>query len=147
MFPRGLIIAVVVGISAGALVGVFLVTQKNPEQLIFVEGASLSLVTDKIDFNRAEEIKIKIINSGTSPLTFNDSSYGLKITGLDGRVLYTPISFPEMSHLAPNQEKIFLWNQTKNDGDLASAGTYKITSSGKYDDLTVKKSITINIHK
>lgn len=147
MFPRGLIVAVVIGIAAGAFVGVFLETQKNGEQLIFVEGASLSLVTEKIDFNRAEEIKIKIINSGTRPLTFNDSSYGLKITGLDGRVLYTPVSINEKSILEPNQEKFFLWNQTKNDGDQANAGTYKITSSGTSDELTVKKSITINIHK
>lgn len=147
MFPRGLIIAVVIGIAAGALIGVFLETQKNGDQLIFVEGSSLSLVTDKNDFNQAEQIKIKIINSGTSLLTFNDSSYGLKITGLDGRVLYTPISLPVISILEPNQEKIFLWNQTKNDGDLANAGTYKITSSGTSDEQTVKKSIIINIHK
>ncbi len=147
MFPRSLILAVVIGITAGALVGLFLATQKNGEQLIFVDGSSLSIVTDKTDFNQAEEIKIKIINSGTSPLTFVDSSYGLQITGLDGRVLYTPIALQVISTLEPNQEKIFMWNQSKNDGDPASAGTYKITSSGTHEALTVKKSIIINIHK
>jgi len=147
MFPRGLILAVVVGITAGALVGLFLVTQKNGEQLEFVEGSSLSIVTDKIDFDQAEEIKIRIINSGTRSLTFSDTSYGLQITGLDGRILYTPIAAQVISTLEPKQEIIFVWNQFKNDGDLASAGTYKITSSGTDEAVTVKKSITINIHK
>ena len=147
MFPRGLILAVVIGITAGALVGLFLVTQKNGEQLEFVEGSSLSIVTDKTDFDQAEEIKIKIINSGTRPLTFSDASYGLQITGLDGIVLYTPIAAQVISTLEPKQEIIFVWNQIKNDGDSALAGTYKITSSGTDGELIVKKSITINIHK
>lgn len=147
MFPRGLILAVVIGITAGALVGLFLVTQKNGEQLEFVEGPSLSIVTDKTDFDLAEEIKIKIINSGTSSLTFSDTSYGLQITGLDGRILYTPIAVQAISTLEPKQEIIFVWNQIKYDGDPASAGTYKITSNGTDKALTVKKSITINIHK
>jgi len=147
MFPRSLILAVVIGITAGALVGLFLITQKNGEQLEFVEGSSLSIVTDKIDFIQAEEINIKIINSGTRSLTFSDSSYGLQVTGLDGIVLYTPIAAQVISTLEPKQEIIFVWNQIKNDGDPALAGTYKITSSGTDGELIVKKSITINIHK
>lgn len=139
--------AVVIGITAGALVGLFLITQKNGEQLEFVEGSSLSIVTEKIDFIQAEEIKIKIINSGTRSLTFSDSSYGLQVTGLDGIVLYTPIAAQVISTLEPKQEIIFVWNQIKNDGDPALAGTYKITSSGTDGKLIVKKSITINIHK
>jgi hypothetical protein len=147
MFPRGLILAVVVGITAGALVGLFLTTQKNVEQLEFVEGPSLSIVTDKTDFTLAEEIKIKIINSGTKSLTFSDASYGLQITGLDGRILYTPVVAQVISTLEPKQEISFVWNQIKNDGEQATAGTYKITSKGTDEALTVKKSIIINIHK
>ena len=63
MFPRGLILAVVIGIIAGAIVGVLLVTQKNGEQLEFVLGPSISIVTEKIDFEQGEQISIKIINS------------------------------------------------------------------------------------
>ncbi len=147
MFPRGLILALVIGITAGALVGLFLVTQKNAEQLEFVEGPSLSIVTEKTDFALGEDIKIKIINSGTKPLTFSDASYGLQITGLDGRILYTPIVAQVISTLEPKQEITFVWNQIKNDGDQATAGTYKITSRGTNDALTVKKSIIINIQK
>ena len=147
MFPRGLILALVIGITAGALVGLFLVTQKNAEQLEFVEGPSLSIVTEKTDFALGEDIKIKIINSGTKPLTFSDASYGLQITGLDGRILYTPLVAQVISTLEPKQEITFVWNQIKNDGDQATAGTYKITSKGTDDALTVKKSIIINIQK
>ena len=68
MFPRGLIIAVVIGIVAGATVGALLVTQKNGEQLEFVQGPSISIVTDKIDFIQGEQIKIerRMYNSSIS---------------------------------------------------------------------------------
>ena len=147
MFPRGLIIAVVIGIIAGAIVGVFLVTQKNEEQLEFVLGHSISIVTDKIDFEKGEKISIKIINSGTIPLTFSDASYGFKITGLDGRVLYSPVSAQVISTLEPTEEISFVWDQIKNDGDQAAAGTYKIISNALDGEKKIKKSITINIHK
>lgn len=147
MFPRGLIIAIVIGIAAGAVVGVLLVTQKNGEQLEFVLGPSISIVTEKIDFAQGEPISIKIINSGTIPLTFSDASYGLKVTGLDGRVLYSPISAQVISTLEPKEEISFVWDQIKSDGDQASAGTYKIISNALDGDNTVKKSITIHIHK
>ena len=147
MFPRGLILAVIIGMIAGAIVGVFFVTQKNEEQLEFVEGSSLSIVIEKVDFVEGEEIKIKIINSGTRSLIFSDTSYGLMVTGLDGRVLYAPVAAQVISILEPKQEKILVWNQIKNDGDPATAGTYKITSNAMDEEIKVTKSITINIHK
>jgi len=147
MFPRGLILAVVLGIAAGVIVGVFLVTQKNGEQLEYVQGPSISIVTDKIDFKQGEQITIKIVNSGTSALTFSNASYGLKITGLDGRVLFTPVSAQVISTLEPKEEFSFVWDQIKNDGDQAYAGTYKIISIALDGDKTIKKSIIINIYK
>ena len=147
MIPRGLIIAVIVGIIAGAIIGVLLVTQKNGEQLLFVQGSSISIVTDKTDFDQGDQINIKIINSGTTTLTFSDASYGLKVTGLDGRVLFSPVSAKTVSILEPKEEITFVWDQIKNDGDHAAAGTYKIISEASHDDKMVKKSITINIHK
>ena len=139
--------AVMIGIVAGAIVGVFLVTQKNGEQLEFVQGPSISIVTDKLDFKQGEQITIKIINSGTNALTFSDASYGLKVTGLDGRVLFTPVSAQVISTLEPKEEFSFAWDQIKNDGDQAAVGTYKIISEALDDNKTIKKSITINIYK
>ena len=145
MFPRGLIFATIVGIAAGAILGIFLVIQNDGEQLEFVVGPSISIVTEKLDFESGEEITIKIVNSGTDSLTFSYASYGLRITGLDGRLLYSPIAAQVISVLEPQEEITNLWDQIKNDGDSANAGTYKITSTN--EDQTVKKSITINIHK
>jgi len=121
---------------------------KKPNELNFVEGSSLTILTDKINFYKGEKIQIKIINSGSTPITFSDASYGLRITGLDGRLLYSPISVQVISILEPTEEIIFHWDQIKNDGDPVLEGTYKITSSGlDNDNKTIKKSITINIFK
>ncbi len=148
MIPRGLILATCVGVVAGALLGVIFVDFKNPNELNFLQGPSLSILTENTDFKKGEIITIRIINSGSVPLTFSDASYGLKISGLDGTLLYSPISAQVISVLEPKEEKSFEWNQIKNDGDSVLQGTYKISSRGM-DNLekTIKKSITINIHK
>ena len=88
LIPKGLLIAVFIGLVSGPIAGAILFLQDDNQQLIFVEGSSISIVTEKIDFELNEEIVIKIINSGTVPLTFNDASYGLRITGLDGVLYY-----------------------------------------------------------
>ena len=140
--------ATCVGIVAGAILGVIFVDSKNPNELNFQQGPSLSILTEKTDFKKGETITIRIINSGSVPLTFSDASYGLKISGLDGTLLYSPISAQVISVLEPKEEKSFEWDQIKNDGDPMLEGTYKI-SSRAMDNLekTIKKSITINIHK
>ena len=148
MIPRGLILGIIVGVAAGAILGVFFVDLKNPNELNFVDGTSLTILTEKTNFEKGEKIQIKIINSGTVPISFSDASYGLIIRGLDGTILYSPISAQVISILEPKEEKIFEWDQIKNDGDLVLHGTYKITSSGiTIGEKTVKKSITINIFK
>ncbi len=137
-----------VGVVAGAILGVIFVDFKNPNDLNFLQGTSLTILTEKTDFKKGETITIRIINSGSVPLTFSDASYGLKISGLDGTLLYSPVSAQVISVLEPKEEKSFEWDQIKNDGDSVLQGTYKISSSGM-DNLekTIKKSITINIHK
>jgi len=148
MLPRSLVIAILIGVLAGGIFGAFFVNLKDYNHLEFVEGPSLSIITLKTDYELGEEIEIKIINSGTEELTFSDASYGLKITGLDGRELYSPIAAQVISKLEPKQEMTFVWDQIKSDGDPLQGGTYKITSRA-IDTLekTVKKSITINIYK
>ena len=148
MLPRGLVIAILIGVLAGGIFGAFFVNLQDYNHLEFVEGPSLSIITLKTDYELGEEIEIKIINSGTEELTFSDASYGLKITGLDGRELYSPISAQVISKLEPKQEMTFVWDQIKNDGDPLQRGTYKITSrANDAQEKTVKKSITINIYK
>ena len=148
MVSRSLSIAIIVGVLAGGLFGLFFAKIDNNNQLEFVEGSSLSIVSEKTDFDLGEKITITIINSGTTQLTFSDASYGLQIRGLDGRVLYSPTADQVISILEPKEDKTFVWSQMKNDGDQALAGTYKITSNAQDDaGQTIKKSITINIYK
>ena len=149
MIPRGVIIGITVGVVAAAIFGIFALTiNSQRQQLVFVEGHSLSIMTEKMDFSLGENIQIKIINTGTTPLVFSDASYGLQIVGLDGRILYSPIAAQVISTLEPKEEQTFVWDQTKNDGEKVIEGRYKIVSTANYDEgKTIKKSITVNILK
>ena len=146
--PRGLLIAILIGMMAGLVLGVFENFQYNHEQLVFQEGPSISIVTEKIDFELGEQIHIKIVNSGTIPLTFPDASYGLKVTGLDGVLYYTPMAAQVISTLEPKEEKTFVWNQKRMDGSDSLEGIYKIVVEGfDHENNKVKKSIVINVLK
>ena len=152
MYPKTLIIFTAVGLITGLVFGLYLIDVKNTNQLVFVEGPSISIVTEKFDFEKGEEIKIHIINSGTVPITFSDSSYGLQITGLSGILMYTPETLQEFdleSYSLDPEEKIeFVWNQIKNDGDSTLEGLYKIHSKGfDPEENKVEKSTTITIWK
>ena len=146
--PRGLLIAILIGMMAGLVVGFFENFQYNHEQLVFQEGSSISIVTEKIDFELGEQIHIKIINSGTITLTFPDASYGLKVTGLDGTPYYIPMAAQVISTLEPKEEKTFVWNQKRMDGSASLEGIYKIIVEGfDHENNKVKKSIVINVLK
>jgi len=90
LLAKSLIIFISVGIITGFVFGIYLIDFKTTTQLVFVEGSSISIVTEKFDFKQNELVQIKIVNSGTTELTFSDSSYGLKITGLSGILMYSP---------------------------------------------------------
>ena len=148
MLAKSLVIFIGIGVIAGLAFGVYLIDVKSTSQLVFVEGPSVSVVTEKSDFKKGDEIKIRIVNSGTTPLTFSDSSYGLRITGLSGILMYTPVSAQVISHLDPGDEIEFSWDQIKNDGDTALEGLYKISSKGvDGQGKTVEKSTTVTIWK
>ena len=151
MSSKTLIGFVGVGVIAGLVFGLYLIDVKNTNQLVFVEGPSLSIVTEKFDFKRGEEITISVINSGTIPLTFSDSSYGMRITGLSGMLMYSPESenSDSKNYLLQPKEKIeFMWDQIKNDGDPVIEGLYKIHFKGfDPDSNKIEKSTTITIWK
>lgn len=148
MLPKGLVIATSVGVFAAVVFGLFFSELKNENQLVFVDGPSLSIVTEKTDFKKGEDIKIRIVNSGTVPITFSDASYGLKITQLDTIELYSPTAAQVISTLEPQEEVTITWDQIKNDGDAALEGLYKIISEGRDSEQNkISKSITVHIYK
>ena len=148
MLAKSLVIFIGVGVLAGFAFGFYLLDMKNTNQLVFVDGSSISIVTEKSDFKKGEEIKITIINSGTTLLTFSDTSYGLKISGLFGIMMYSPPASQVITTLKPNEKIVFVWDQMKNDNVPVLEGLYKISSDG-IDSMgnKVEKSITINIWK
>ena len=148
LLAKSLVIFIGVGIIAGFAFGIYLIDFKTTTQLVFVEGSSISIVTEKFDFKQDESIEIRIINSGTNELTFSDSSYGLKITGLSGILMYSPISAQVISTLDPGDEVIFSWDQKKNDGDVILEGVYKISVKALDDKgNNIEKSTTVTIWK
>lgn len=151
MVSKSLLGFILVGVIAGFVFGLYLIDVKNTPQLVFVEGSSISIVTEKFDFKKGEEIKIKIVNSGTEPILFSDSSYGFQITGLSGMLMYSPekSGFTSQNYsLAPKEEIEFVWNQIKSDGDSALEGLYKLSSVGfDTNGKKIQKSTTITIWK
>ncbi|MGI0056951.1 MAG: hypothetical protein ACREAK_06205 [Nitrosarchaeum sp.] len=148
MLAKSLVIFICVGVLAGFTFGFYLHDIKNTNQLVFVDGSSISIVTEKSDFKKGEEIKITIVNSGTTPLTFSDTSYGLKISGLFGIMIYSPPASEVITTLKPREEIVFVWDQMKNEDVSVLEGLYKISSDG-IDSMgsKIEKSITINIWK
>jgi hypothetical protein len=148
VFPKGLILALSLGIIAGPLFGIILFDIGIEEQLVYTDGTSLSIVTEKINFKLGEEVVIKIINSGTDELRFSDTSYGLVIKQLDSIPIYIPKHVQEISKLESHDEIILSWDQLKNDGSLVLEGTYKITvKANTINGKIIEKIVTINIFK
>ena len=148
MLAKSLIIFIVVGIIAGFGIGIYTIDYKTNNQLVFVDGSSISIVTEKFDFKQDELIEIKIINSGTNSLSFLNSSCDLKITGLFGILIYSPTYPPVPFTLDPMDEVVLSWDQIKNNGEFVSDGVYKIFVHGiDSDGNTVEKSATVSIWK
>ena len=148
MFPRSLLFAIVLGVAAGPIFGIILYEYGVVEQLIYVDGTSLSIVTEKTNFKLGEMISIKIVNSGTDELKFPDASYGLIIKQLDSIPIFSPISAQVVSKLNSHEEISFVWDQIKNNGDPILEGTYKITSKAiTLDGSIIEKIVIIHIFK
>ena len=148
LLAKSLVLFIGIGVIAGFSFGVYLIDVKGNSQLVFVEGSSISVVTEKSDFKKGEEINIRIVNSGTTSLIFSDTSYGLRITGLSGILMYAPSTVQVISNLEPGDEIEFSWDQTKNDGDTALEGLYKISAKGVDEqENNVEKSTTVTIWK
>jgi len=148
LLAKSLVLFISVGLISGLAFGVYLLDVKNTSQLVFVEGPSISVVTEKIDFKIGEEIKIRIVNSGTTSMIFSDASYGLRITTLSGGLLHSPVSTQMISELEPGDEIEFSWDQIKNDGDAVLEGLYKISANAvDKKGNKVEKSTTVTIWK
>lgn len=148
MIPKGAAIFFIVGLITAGFLGIYLYHIANQlPTLVYVDGPSLTIIPNKINYHVGEPVNIRVINSGTVPLSFADSSYGIKIEQLDGTVIYSPVSAQVISKLEPREEKNFVWDQVKTDGSKAYQGRYRIVSSTSDSQNMLKESVTINILK
>jgi hypothetical protein len=148
LLSKSLIIFIGVGLVSALAFGIYLLDVKSTSQLEFVEGPSISVVTEKFDFKLHEEIKIRVINSGSVPLTYPDSSFGLKITGLFGELMYSPVTAQVISKLESGDEIEFSWDHIKIDGEIILDGIYRISVMGVDEQgNNVEKSTTVTIWK
>lgn len=147
MIPRGATIFFIVGVLGAGILGTYFSQLSNQLQvLVYQNGPSLTILPQKLNYHIGESVNIRIVNSGTTTLTFSDSSYGLRILALDGTVIYSPISSQVVSTLNPQEEKTFVWDQIKTDGSKIFEGRYQIISStSQAAGNVLKKSVTINI--
>jgi len=148
LFPKSLLFAIVLGVVAGPIFGIILYEYGVEDQLVYADGTSLSIVTEKTNFDLGESISIKIVNSGTDELKFHDASYGLVIKQLDSIPIFSPISSQVISKLNSHEEVTFVWDQIKNNGDQILEGTYKITSKAiTLDGSIIEKIVIIHVFK
>lgn len=147
MFPKGLVIAVCTGVVSAIILGVYLEQLSSKKQgLEFIEGPSLSVITDKQNYLAGQSVEIRIINSGTQALMFSDKAPKLQIRALDGTTIFS--SDIQSSALNPRQESVFVWNQTKNDGTAVIGGRYVVESSTfTENEQKITDSVTINVLK
>ena len=143
-----MLFAIILGVVAGPIFGIILFEYGIEEQLTYVDGTSLSIVTEKTNFDLGEVISIKIVNSGTDELKFSDASYGLIIKQLDSIPIFSPVASQVSSKLDSHEEVSFVWDQIKNNGDPILEGTYKITSKAiTLDGSIIEKIVIIHVFK
>ena len=54
LLAKSLVLFIGIGVIAGFSFGVYLIDVKGNSQLVFVEGSSISVVTEKSDFKKGE---------------------------------------------------------------------------------------------
>ncbi|WOV93085.1 MAG: hypothetical protein R1F52_00120 [Candidatus Nitrosoabyssus spongiisocia] len=116
----------------------------NTGEPVYVEGSSLTLVSDKTDYTREEPITLLLINTGTVPLKFVNS-YSIKVSGLVGIIQYESPKNDTTYTLEPREEFTFVWDQIRTDGNFITSGTYRVTSSATANDIALERSVIINI--
>ena len=146
MIPKGLIVAIIVGVSASLALGLYFEKTYNKQGLEFTDGSAISILTDKHDYDLDEKIIVQIVNSGTSEVSFQNDLTSFRVRALDGTEFFSA-SFND-TKLTPKEKYTFEWNQQKNDNSHILEGRYVLESIA-YDDEKHKihDSTTVNIFK
>lgn len=140
MVATSVIVAVAIAASAYALNSIPFTAQDEsifPEP-VFVEGYSLTVLTDKLEYNLGEQVRYTIINTGTENAWFNRVTY-TSLAEVPSR--NTIFSIPESSVLLqPGEQKSGIWEQVNRLRLLVHPGTYVIEAGEGRSDIDDGKS-------
>ncbi|MFM7862152.1 MAG: hypothetical protein ACKOCQ_02140 [Candidatus Nitrosotenuis sp.] len=145
MIPKSLAVSVITGVIAAGLMGMYL-QQQNSQNVVYVQGSSVSGYAEKTHYTIGQTIQIQIVNSGTTKIGFSDDSPGIVVRALDGTTFFST-SLTGLQ-LDPAQKHVFEWNQQKNDSSKILEGRYVVEiiafdGSGKQ----ITDSFTLDILK
>lgn len=145
MIPKGLFIAIIVGVSSAFALGVYLEKTYNDQTIKFTDGPAISIMSAKSDYFLGEPVKIELVNTGTVDLFFSSQAPSLRVRALDGTEFFS-MSYDD-THLAPKEKLDITWSQQKNDNSFVLEGLYVIESFAFDGNTKVGDSITVNILK
>jgi hypothetical protein len=123
MIPKSLVICIVTGVAAASLLGVYL-QQLTSQNVVFIQGSSVSGYVEKNSYSVGDTISIQIVNSGTMKIGFANDSPAIIIRALDGTIFFST-TFPGLQ-IEPTQRHVFEWNQQKNDNSQILEGRYVV---------------------
>ena len=133
------------GAASGLLAGLLLMDTSG-EGIVYVEGPAITVDTDRRDYQRGDPVTVIIVNSGSVPLE-SDGSWGFRVTGLSGMLMYETVG-DGADMLEPGMRTAMTWDQIKNDGDAALEGLYRISVEGHGPGgKPIQDSVTISIWK
>jgi len=144
MIPKGLLLAIIVGMSSALALGVYLDNTYNDNTIKFVDGPSITVTSDKSDYKLGESVKLEIINTGTVDVSLGKEP-SLLVRALDGTEFFSMSS--DGTKLAPKEKIAITWDQQKNDNSHVLEGRYVIESFAFDGNTMVHDSITVNIFK
>lgn len=149
MIPRSLSAAISIGALAAVILGVVIEWNNSEGIDLRTDGPAITLTVQQDVYTIGESVLVTLHNSGILGIDFeNDTYYGIRITQLDGILVYAPQADTESSSLEVGQSVTFVWDQTKTSGKQVNDGIYRIFSEGASSDgLKVSDSITVNIHR
>lgn len=91
---------------------------------------SISIFTDKYNYEKGEVIEIIVKNSGARSFTFSDSDSNIKIRNLKtDKTFLLPSSVPDKFTLDSGDSKKFKWNQEDDEKEQVNSDKYRVSVS------------------
>jgi hypothetical protein len=145
MIPKSLLIAVITGVVAAGVLGIYL-EKEGSKNGFFVDTSGFGIITDKQNYKLGEKVTIKLVNLGPDDITLSNEFPSIQIRALDGTIFFST-SFDGVK-VAPQQTHTFEWDQQKNDNTKIIEGRYVIDSFA-YDTnkQKINTSTTLTILK